>query len=350
MLMFRSARLKLTVFYLAILVWICLLFSMLVYRSATDELQRSLHTQTMRYFAMQRLRIDVPLQDTPSTFSVPLPSSIETVEENIFSQGKQRIAVGLLIIDVAILFLAGAASYFLAGKTLKPIEEMLDEQKRFIADASHELRTPLTALKTEIEVTLRDKNLTLLDAKHLLSSNLEEVEKLEHLSQHLLQLEKYHKEELSPPQKMSVEEVFEAAKKKIFPQLQKKRITLRAEHLEGVVMGQPTSIIELITILLDNAIKYSPAKTTIEIQTICIKKNVKLAVHDQGYGIAPQDLPYIFNRFYRASTSRQKENENGYGLGLSIAKRIAQANNASISVESALGKGSCFTVTFPRVR
>ena len=101
-------------------------------------------------------------------------------------------------------------------------------------------------------------------------------------------------------------------------------------------------------ILLDNAIKYGHDHSQINITLTETRDQVKLQISDQGIGITKQDLPYIFDRFYKTDISRTKNTSKGYGLGLSIAKRIVELHQGEIQVKSKVGKGSTFTITFPR--
>src|SRR3990167_5772072 len=172
--MFSKARFKLTVWYLLIIMLISTGFSGVIYKVLTAELDRFSH--------MQRLRIESRVRSIqPRIF----------VDPDLAEETKQRLIVFLLIINSGILFVSGILAYFLAGKTLRPIKEMVDEQNRFISDASHELRTPLTSIKTAMEVSLRDKNLTLKDSKKLIGESIDEVNKLQLLSDELLQLAQY---------------------------------------------------------------------------------------------------------------------------------------------------------------
>src|SRR3989344_8984947 len=161
--MFHHARIKLTLWYLLIIMLVSGFFSVIVYRGFTKELGRGFRMQSMHSsgpivyrdrFGYQRILPFVIYQEDlpPEEYS------------EIVAFAKHRFALQLLIINGGILILAGTAGYFLAGKTLAPIEVMVEEQKRFVADASHELRTPLTSMKTETEVALRDKKLKLKDA------------------------------------------------------------------------------------------------------------------------------------------------------------------------------------------
>jgi len=183
--MFKKARLKLTSWYLLIIIFISVLFSGVVYQQSIQEIDRGLRMQALR-FSRERVLENPPGASRSFDGQLAHPPDVTLLEEV-----KRRIALQLAFINLGILICSGFASYFLAGKTLKPIEKALDEQKRFISDASHELRTPLTALKSEIEVSLRDKNLNLKEAQKLLQSNLEEVDKIQSLSNYLLTLSRY---------------------------------------------------------------------------------------------------------------------------------------------------------------
>lgn len=266
----------------------------------------------------------------------------------IISFAKGRFALQLLIINGGILFLAGAAGYFLAGKTLRPIEVMVDEQKRFVADASHELRTPLTSLKTQVEVALRDKKLKLKDAKELLRSNLDEVNKMKYFSDSLLELSRYESDGKDiDMEEVDLREAVELAIERNLPQARNKKIEINDELTDATIKGNPQSLVELLSILINNAVKYSPENKKIEVNLKKRKGKVIIEVTDEGSGITAKDIPYIFDRFYRADTSRNKSKTDGFGLGLSIAKSIVDIHNGDIKVESEVGKGSKFKILLP---
>jgi len=151
--MFHSARLKLTAWYLLIIMIISAMFSLVIYKVLSNEIER--------FERVQRFRIERRLETGLRRF----PNQIRITNPELIEETKQRILLMLIAINLGILIISGGLGYLLAGRTLKPIKEMVDEQNRFISDASHELRTPLTSLKTAMEVTLRDKNLSLLSAK-----------------------------------------------------------------------------------------------------------------------------------------------------------------------------------------
>ncbi|MCL5019999.1 MAG: cell wall metabolism sensor histidine kinase WalK [Patescibacteria group bacterium] len=351
--MFEHARIKLTLWYLVIIMAVSGFFSLIVYRGFTKELGRGFRVQALRGTTERRIVV----QERNGLFRI-LPFVIypdETPPEEfveIINLAKHRFALQLLMINGGILMLAGTAGYFLAGKTLKPIEDMVEEQKRFVADASHELRTPLTSIKTEIEVALRDKKLGLKEAKELLKSNLTEVDKMKYFSDNLLALSRYEAngQDLLI-EKVDLKEVARQAIERNMPQAKEKKISITEDVSEAVVKGNPQSLVELVSILINNAIKYSPKGKEIKVRVRVNKKHATIEVEDQGIGIDKKYIPHIFDRFYRADASRTRKGIDGcmlfFGLGLSIAKSIVDAHKGEIKVESEPGEGSTFKVLLP---
>ena len=261
-----------------------------------------------------------------------------------------RVRTLLFVINSGILVTSAILAYWLAGKTLKPIQTMLSEQEQFISDASHELRTPITVLRTTLEVALRQERLPAAEARKLLKESLDEVIQLQALSGSLLQLQAGTASPDGIPEQLNLAPIIDAVLKKLTPLAAAKKISLTAEQVaEATVIGNSKQLQEIVTILLDNAIKYSGEKSKIHVITQVSKKSVVIAVHDTGIGIAPADLPHIFDRLYRADVARSREHVAGFGLGLSIAQTIAEAHHGKITVKSTVGTGSTFTLTLPRV-
>jgi signal transduction histidine kinase len=239
----------------------------------------------------------------------------------------------------------------LAGITLNPIKEMVDEQNRFISDASHEINTPLTSLKLAMEVFLRKKNVKVSESRQLIKESIEEVNKLQTLSKSLLQLAKYQSRNGNIGYEMvDISEVIEEAIKKTALMAKAKGISVRSSVERMNIRANKFNIIELFVNLIDNAIKYSRKGGLVEVYTRKEHDNLLVFVKDYGIGISEKDLPHIFDRFYRADTSRSKEVSAGYGLGLSIAKKVAQAHGGKIEVKSKPGEGSTFIVSMPLSR
>ena len=334
--MFHSARLKLTAWYLFIIMFISVLFSLAFYNVADREIQRVIH------------RIEHQQQDPFDSMSpFQQPPSLINIHE--LQESESRLIITLILINLGILVLAGGAGYFLAGRTLEPIQEMVDEQNRFITDASHELRTPITALKSEIEVYLRSDKYTEKETKELLNSNLEEVNNLQILSENLLQLAQIEKpNENITLDDVSLSDILNEAVRKVQPLAKEKHIEIHKQLTDVIVKGDRQSLTEVFVILLDNAIKYSSEKKKVTIKSESMDHTIVVNVIDNGPGIEKNDLPHIFDRFYRADTSRTKQTINGYGLGLSIAKKVIEMHKGSIAVKSEKNKGTTFTVQLPK--
>lgn len=335
--MFQSARFKLTAWYVLIIMFISVLFSLVIFAGVNNEYRRFERFQQLRIQREQE-GILIPLLPRRNTY----------IDPDILAESRNRIIFVLVLINLGILIISGGASYFLAGRTLTPIKEMVDEQNRFITDASHEFRTPITSLRSEIEVSLRDKNLSLQDAKVLLKSNLEEVINLQALSNHLMDLASYQKKNDDITlKKSSVLEVVESAYKKLLSLARKKNITFDLEVNDYLILADRQSLTELFVILLDNAVKYSPKNTNITVVARKTDHSLLISIKDEGIGIDKKDLPHIFDRFYRSDISRSKNKAAGFGLGLSIAKKIVELHKGTIEATSELKKGSVFTIRLP---
>ncbi len=171
---FQFARLKLTVWYVLISMTITILFSLVIYTRLTGELDRIERFQQ----ANKQNNISFP----PRNPAFPQPPELDV------AQSKMNILLTLLAVNGVVLALSGGAGYILAGRTLRPIQEMMDEQSRFITDASHELKTPLTAIRTEYEVAMLSKPVPAKEANALINSSYEEIISLQGLAENLLEL------------------------------------------------------------------------------------------------------------------------------------------------------------------
>ena len=329
--MFESATLKLTGWYLLILMTISLLFSVIIYQLTTNEVDARL----------DRLQSSAAFQSNVPT---PLSPDLQIVLSQQAQIAATNLIVSLIYANVIILAAGGAGSYILARRTLRPIEEAHEAQSRFVSDASHELRTPLAIMKAELEVALRDSSLSKTEMRELLDSNLEEVDKLTRLSQTLLQLSRLDQE---PPKHERV--ALTALTKQLANRFIKStpHIELSMPKEEIYIEAHQPSIEELLTILIDNAIKYSPDDSPITIVVSSKGHQASIMVINGGDGIDASDLPYVFNRFYRTDASRTRDGDTGYGLGLSLAKKIVSTHRGDITVASTPGETTTFTVYLP---
>jgi two-component system sensor histidine kinase CiaH len=329
--MFHSAALKLTTWYLAIIMALSIGCSIALYHVSSNDLEQNAHRQ-VGYF---------------DNFLGPDDLlNYSQLRQSQLNDDRDHLKASLILFNVVVLLLGGGASYGLARRTLEPIEESLEAQKRFTGDASHELRTPLAAMQTEIEVALRDQGLTKTEAVKLLRSNLEEVGKLKSLSDGLLRLTTENGKNLTLTP-LPVREVISSAVARYAKAAAAKRIAVKQNVSDIQVIADQQSLTDLVSILLDNAIKYSPVGGEITVSSRKSGKNALIVVADHGQGINAADLPHIFERFYRADSSRNKDQADGYGLGLAIAQKITGLHHGSITVKSAPGRGSTFTIQLP---
>lgn len=325
-----SATLKLTAWYLVILMGISLLFSVILFGLSTGELHRSLRAPT-------------PGMVSGGMFFEDRYG--EQLRESRYDEGVARMTGNLIILNLATLLVGGGLSYVLAQRTLRPIHEAMEAQGRFTSDASHELRTPLTVMQSEIEVGLRDPSATKADYRELLESSLDEVGRLHELSDRLLQLASERELELAPT---SLDDVATEAMNRVIKVALQKDIAI--DNTVGRVVAQANleALADAVTVLLDNALKYSDAGTKITISSEEKGRSLLLHVTDEGQGIAEEDIAHVFDRFYRADASRSRQHVEGHGLGLSIARRIVAQHHGELTVASVPGTGSTFTIRLPR--
>jgi signal transduction histidine kinase len=334
--LFHNASLRLTSLYLLIIIFISLLFSVGLYRVSSQELEQSLKRpisqQEKKLFRANRV----------SDFSAIIQDREDELEV-----AQNRLRGRLILINIVIVVAGGGFSYLLARRTLKPIEEAHEAQSRFTADASHELRTPITAMRAETELTLTEPKLTLKEARKQLESNIEELDKLTSLSEGLLQLAQLDSQKLQK-EPTAINDIVESAVDRVQKNIhaKKQRIILEDILIEKVMVNK-SAIVEGLVTLLDNASKYSPEKSEIVIASKLQLALWDISVSDQGVGVSMSDQKRIFDRFYQADSARTKSSEHGYGIGLSIAKSIAEAHNGNVRVVSS-PKGSTFTLTVPR--
>lgn len=337
--MFKSAKIKLTSWYLLVIMLITISFSALVYTNFIRVTTRALREHSLRV----ELKInEFPKPQRPlGAFQEPL--TIETIHEV-----KVKVITTLILINAFILVVAGFLGYWLAGKTLKPIEQMTEKQKKFIADAAHEFKTPLTAMKTYLEVNLRNKNLTLEKAKGIMEESINDMDALTLLSNSLLDQIKNQKENTTLKfELLNLKDIVQKSISKLEQNAINKNIEIKLEGKDINIKADSQSLMQLITILLDNAIKFNKNNGHINVGIKTTKKHAIIKIEDTGIGISPKDLPKIFDRFYKADDSRTKINHNGFGLGLAIAKEIITNHRGDITVKSTLNKGTIFTIKLP---
>jgi heavy metal sensor kinase len=227
------------------------------------------------------------------------------------------------------------------------LEEAFRRQRQFTADASHELRTPLTAIKGQAEVALQRER-TVEEYREVLRSVNADVDRMIRLVGTLLLLTRADAEQIPVTREpMSVGETLRAAVEQVRAGASAKGVQVSAEDAADVVVrADEDLVLQLVLNLLDNAVRYTPDGGTVTAAWRPFGTDVEIVVEDTGPGIAPEHLPHVFERFYRAESARSRE-DGGAGLGLSICKWIAEAHGGTITVESPPGTGARFIVRFP---
>lgn len=326
----RSQTVRLTLIYVAIIMSMSLLFSGALFSVSSGYLERQIPERV--------------LNDEMGQFG-PAPRVIRYIEQQT-TQGKADMLAQLMVFNCLVLVFGGAISFVLARWTLSPIERNMASQTRFVSDASHELRTPLTAIQTSNEVALRRKQLTIEQAKQLITENLEDVKRLQRMITRLFQI-------ISQDSKLIFDLV--AAQAVIDRSIADVRSLAQAKSID--IVTEPSSLMvnvdydaasQALTALIDNAIKYSADNSKVIIKSRHYKRSfVAIDVIDHGVGISKNDLKNIFNRFYRSDEARTRRDTNGFGLGLEIAQKLALAHGGNIEVKSKPGQGSVFSLLLP---
>ena len=271
-----------------------------------------------------------------------------------FNEGFRSFLFSLAGVLLAALLLFFALSFWLAHQALVPVQRAWDQQNRFVADASHELKTPITVILANLDILRSHKDETVHSQNRWIMNTREEAERMRELIENLLFLAKNDANALK--EQMTEISLSEAAEDRVlnFEAVAfEKGVELESDIPENLkVTGSESQIKQLLTILIDNAVKYAGPEGKAEVSLREIREKngrnaVRIRVANTGEPIPPEDLEHIFERFYRADKSRARK-EGGYGLGLSIAESIVRVHGGQIVCESSKERGTVFTVTLPR--
>ena len=219
---------------------------------------------------------------------------------------------------------------------LAALEQSARSQRQFVADASHELRTPLTSLRTNIEVLARADSLPAPERERLLTDVVEQLEEMSLLVAELVALNRGDE----PLEKEDVRLDFLAEEAVRRAARYRNGVGFKTDLHECTVRGVPSELERAISNLLDNAIKWSPAGGAVEVRV----RDGEVVVRDHGPGIDEQDLPHVFDRFYRSPSARHMP---GSGLGLAIVRQVAETHDGQVTAERADGGGTLVRLSLP---
>ncbi|MEH1922396.1 sensor histidine kinase [Nostoc sp.] len=278
---------------------------------------------------------------------VRVSESTEELEEEL-----DRLLWGFELGGLIVIILSGLGGWWLTRQSLRPIEQSIQQLKQFTADASHELRSPLTIIKTSVEVIMNYP-----DRIH--PANLNKLEAISSASNQMTQLVEdllllartdavtSNQNQLITWISIPLDELLEDLVDFWEQEAVSQEIILKSEiSTEVFIKGEAIQLKRLFSNLLQNALHYTPKGGTVIVSLIKLERLVAINVQDTGIGIAPEHIPLIFNRFWRADQARSQR-EGGLGLGLAIADAIARTHGGDITVTSEVDVGSCFQVHLP---
>jgi heavy metal sensor kinase len=233
------------------------------------------------------------------------------------------------------------------NRMITRLDDAFLNSKRFVADASHELRTPLTILRGELESLVGEGGVP-APYRERIGGLLEEVERLSMIVERLFALSRLDAGEAQAEWvRFDLAELATTTAGQMTLLAEDRRIAVTCDAGSPVMVdGDRSRLKQVVVNLLDNAIKYTPEGGAVRLRVHAAQGLAVLEVIDTGVGIPPEDLPRVFNRFFRVNGTRSRHPE-GAGLGLAIAESICSANHGEIEVESVLNKGSCFRVKLP---
>ena len=301
---------------------------------------------------LSNLKLRFIKQNTPEGTKIAFADTVQETR----ALGELVIQCVMMLLLFLLCFLL--VSIFLARWALKPVEKAWEQQHQFIADASHELKTPLTVILANLRILLSHKDATIRDELQWVESTQEEAGRMKKLVENLLFLAR--SDAKSTPMlysTFSFSDLILGCLLTFEPVAFEQGVMIEDEISDDIfISGDAPQIRQLVSILLDNACKYAGIADVLEKSGSSDKKvtvtltseneKIKLTVHNTGKAIPEEDLPHLFERFYRTDKSRART-DGGYGLGLAIAQTIAKNHRGKITVVSAKNLGTSFTVTFP---
>ena len=313
---------------------------------------------------------------------------LSTTEDQVYSENLERLQFWSLISVVGLAIASGIGGYVLSGMMLRPVrditeaaseitasnlgkrinyegpkdelwalsetfdsmidrlEHSFDRQRQFVQDASHELRTPLAAIKTNIEVTEMDPEVSVEEYQSLVATIKGQTDRLTRLSEDLLLLtrEDHDRPEREP---VNLGALMNEVRRELLPVAQARDVTLVTNGRDMIeVLSNPDLLYRCVLNLVDNGIKYSGEGSTVTMRATATERTATIEVADNGAGIPPENLERVFDRFYRVDRGRSRR-EGGTGLGLAIVKELVESLGGSVRVVSTVGQGSTFTIELP---
>ena len=270
---------------------------------------------------------------------------IQILDNRAAEQRVLATALIVLLVGGAVVLLASVAFGFVyAGRALIPIRDSLRRQREFAADASHELRTPITVIRSSADYLRRSPALQDGEASAAVDDITAESERMTRLVEELLLLARADSDAVElRRERLDLTDVAGDSLRGLARLAEERDVRLELDGQPTPVVGDPDRLRQLLAILVDNAVRHSPAGTSVQVRVARRGRTATLSVSDAGPGIRPEDLPRLFDRFFRAAGAPA----GGSGLGLAIAEWIAERHRGSLTAANAPGGGAVFTLALP---
>ena len=271
------------------------------------------------------------------------------------ASGWRTLAATLAVVEVAALAVFFVISLFFSRWALRPVARAWTQQRRFVADASHDLKTPLTVILANTSIALEHPERSVASQSQWLESTQHEAEAMQGLVGDLLALAKMDEEEAAAQsgaarpafEEVDLSDVLEGEVLQFESVAFERGVKLESQVEPGIELrGNEQRLRRLAGTLIDNACKYVDDGGAVDVSLSRSGKQAKLAVRNTGAPISPEDLPHVFDRFYRADKARTG-GAGGHGLGLAIARAIAEEHGGTLTVSSTQAEGTVFTATLP---
>lgn len=257
----------------------------------------------------------------------------------------EQYLIYLNFFGVIVSILLAFISWILAGRSLGPAQKAWDQQQTFVSNASHELRTPLTFIRATADYSLRTNPQK--EQAEQLNNILSECDYMNILVDDLLLLSRLDAQRLALEWSLvPLPELFATTLSKVQQRADTEGITLTASGYDGAIYADQTRIKQVLLILLDNALRFTPAGGKVELTAQKTSRSIEIKISDTGAGIQAKHIPHLFERFYQVTSSKNSASRSN-GLGLSIAKTLIEAHQGSISITSKIGKGTNVIINLP---
>jgi signal transduction histidine kinase len=380
----RTVRFRLTVWYSSLLLVFGVAFVV-----ALNLAVRLDHQNTFSIGDIENVQFQAVPTGPGRAIAYEPVITLKQAEDQIYSQNLDRLRTWSLLAVVGLAVASGVGGYVLSGMMLRPVREItrvaseisasnlsqrinhqgpedelwalsqtfdsmidrletsFERQRQFVQDASHELRTPLAAIRTNIEVTEMDPDVTADEYRSLVETVKTQTARLTRLSEDLLLLTSEDKETLER-EPVVLAAIGHEVVNQLGPVAAAQSVTLRTEGDESLEIESNADLLyRCVFNLVDNAIKYSGQDTTVTIRTAAEPGGARIDVADNGAGIPADEIGRIFDRFYRVDKGRSRR-QGGSGLGLAIVHDLVRSLGGTVEVRSEVGRGSTFTIRLPR--